>query len=173
MNLKISSLNISIEEHPYVYPQELIDALEDYKNGKRNAKRRMYKYVNKKISEKYYNELIEKYGFFHRMNKAKLERKRKQKIKEALCVPLALIVLFGSMLITLGEIVVRDGKGPALVYIVLWFWALDYAFQKDSKSKTITKLQFENEMLKERIEIYKEGNKNLEFDKETCYEEKT
>ena len=152
------SLKHDIEMYPEMWSKEIVTAVEDYKNGKRNSKRKLRKFVNREISEHYYNVLVERYAFSHRMNRAKTERERKQKIKEVFCMALSFVVLLGSMATTLGEIVVRGEKGAALVYIVLWFWAIEYAIGSDSKSKQISRLELENKILKERLKNYERSD---------------
>ena len=158
MNLKLSSLYLSIEEHPYVYSQELLDAFEDYKNGKSNAKRKMRKYVNKEISEKYYNELLEKYSFFHRMNRAKIERERKQKIKRILCCILSISVLLCSAESSLDYLLSKYSVESAVYYFFLYLWAVFYAFAYNPNLDEIAKLERENKILKEKIKNYERSD---------------
>ena len=119
------SLKHDIEQHPDFWSKEIVAALEDYKNGK--SEKKLRKFVDREISENYYSELIKRYRIIHLINKDKRDRERARKIKDTLCSILALVILFGSMFITAGEIVVRDGKGSALVYVVLFLWAVKYA----------------------------------------------
>lgn len=122
---------MSLKRNPKFYPElqdkELLAALEDYKNGKKSAIKKLRKFVNHTISEQYYDLLIAEYRLVHNSNRIRNERKRAKKIKSVFCGIVACIVLFGSMLITVGEILVRDGKGVALVYVVLFLWAVTYA----------------------------------------------
>ena len=55
------SLQFDIEEYPEMWSKELVAAVEDLKNGKRNAKRNLRKFVNREISPYYYTKLIERY----------------------------------------------------------------------------------------------------------------
>lgn len=149
------SLKHDIEEYPDMWSKEIVAALENYKNGEINSKRKLRKFVNREISEHYYNVLIERHAFEHRINKAKKERERSQRRKDVLFSILSFIILFGSMATTLGEIVVRYGKGIAFIYFFLWICAIDYVVEKDKKSKQIEKLERENEYLKESLKIYR------------------
>lgn len=54
-------LKWEIGKHPFLYSKELIATVEDLKNGKWGAKRKLRKFVNREISEHYYNMLIEEY----------------------------------------------------------------------------------------------------------------
>ena len=55
------SLKADIEKYPNLWSKELVAVIEDLKKGKMGAKRKLRKFVNKEISEHYYNELIERY----------------------------------------------------------------------------------------------------------------
>lgn len=145
------SLKHDIEEYPNMWSKEIVAALENYKNGELNSKRKLRKFVNREISEHYYNVLIERHAFEHRINKAKKERERSQRRKDVLWSIVSIIVLFGSMAITLGEIVVSYGKGIAVIYFFLWICAINYITEKDEKSRRIESLERQNEFLKERL----------------------
>ena len=145
------SLKHDIEKYPEMWSKEIVAALKEYKNGKRNSKRKLRKFVGREISQHYYNELIERHGFSHRMNQAKNERKRLQKIKHTLYSVAAFIILFSSMAYTLSFILSEYDKSGAILYFFLWLWAIDYALEKDAKSKRIEELERENERLKEKL----------------------
>lgn len=55
------SLKLDIEEYPEAWSKEIVAAVEDLKNGKRNAKRNLRKFVNREISQYYYEKLIDRY----------------------------------------------------------------------------------------------------------------
>lgn len=156
------SLKHDIEEYPEMWSKEIVAALEDYKNGKRNSKRKLRKFVNREISEYYYNELIKRYAFFHRTNRAKRDRTRTRKIKSVLCIVIAIAVMLSATESALEYLLVTYGEECAILYFFLYIWAIFYAFAYNPNSDKITKLELENEVLKERIETYKEVNKKLE-----------
>ena len=143
------SLKHDIAEYPEMWSKEIVSAVEDYKNGKWNSKRKLRKFVNREISEHYYNELIERYAFFHRMNRAKRERERARKIKSVISV----VTILFSWLCTICYLIERDQGHFAFWYFLLWAWAFFYALS--SSDDEIKKLKRENELLKERLEIYK------------------
>ena len=95
------------------------------------------------------------------ITKNEKDKERKQKIKNTCSGVIALIVLFASMLSTLGDLVVKYGKGSALWYLVLWLWAFDHFLDKDTKSKRISQLELENKLLKKYLETHKNVNKEL------------
>ena len=117
------SLKHDIEEYPEMWSKEIVAAVEDYKNGKRNSKKKLRKFVNREISEYYYNELIERYSTFHRINKDKKDRELSRKIKSVLSVA----ILWISMLCGLVYVIEQHGKSAAVWYISLWIWAFSYA----------------------------------------------
>ena len=160
------SLKHDIAEYPEMWSKEIVAALEDYKNGKRNSKRKLRKFVNREISEHYYNELIERYAFFHRMNKAKRERKQSRKIKIVLCIILAISILLSALESALDYLLITYEAEFAVLYFFLYLWAIFYAFAYDPNSDKISRLETENKLLKERIEIYKHSNKELEAELE-------
>lgn len=115
-----------IEEHPEMWSKEIVAAVENYINGKWNAKRILRKFVNHEISQSYYNELIERHSFSHHINK----EKRNRKISENIKAILAVIILFHSMSCGLAYILEQYGKSGAFWYFFLWFWAFDYALRR-------------------------------------------
>lgn len=124
--------------------KELLDAIEDYQNGKKNSEKRLYKCVEKRIiSAEAYDNLIKKYADMHTINKNKNKTNVPQKITEILCSVAAVVVLFGSMLSTLGIVTTQNGKGAAVWYFFIWLWAFYYAVSKDSKTEKIRKLEQE------------------------------
>jgi len=98
--------------------------------------------------------------FTDRVHKKHSERPKK--IKNTFCSVVAVIILFVSMGSALQDLVVHYGKGIAVTYFLLWFWAFDYAFQKDSKSIRISELEYENEVLKNILENYKNSDEQLQ-----------
>lgn len=155
------SLMLSIEEHPEEWSKEVVAALDDYKNGKRNSKRRLHKFVNREISEYYYNELIEKYAFFYRTNRAKRDRETKRKIKSVLCIITAIAVMLSATESALNYLLDTYDSEIAVLYLFLYIWAIFYAFTYDPNSNKIAKLELENEILKNSLEISKTDNKKL------------
>lgn len=131
--------------------KKYLDTVEDLRDGKKNAKKRLYKYVEEgKISIETYNELIERYATFHRINREKRDRETSQKIKDVLFGVMAFVVLIGSMASTLGYVVVHYGKGTAAWYFIIWLWAFNYVISIDSKK--IRELEQENRQLKDKID---------------------
>jgi hypothetical protein len=64
------SLKHDIEKHPWAFSKELLEAVEDYKSGKRNSKRRLRKIVNRdRLSDHFYKETIERYSDLYQKNK--------------------------------------------------------------------------------------------------------
>lgn len=115
-----------IEEYPEEWSKEIVKALEDYKNGERNSEKELRKFVNREISEYYYNELIERYGSFHRINKEKKERERIRKIKRGFCITASIIILISSLLCTLAYLIERDEESSAVWFFFLWIFAFGY-----------------------------------------------
>lgn len=77
------------------------------------------------------------------------------KFKAVLCTVVAIVILFGSMGSTLGDLLTHYGKGIAICYFFLYFWAIFYAFEKDPNIK----LEREIESLKiEKIKLEEEKN---------------
>ena len=129
---------------------ELFDTIDDARKGKKKAIKKLSEHHQKGyLSTEEYNKILTEY----RINKDKKDRERSRKIKDVLCGVVAFFVLFGSFANTLGEIVVQHGKGIAFWYFFLWIWAFFYALS--SSDDEIKKLKRENELLKERLEIYK------------------
>ena len=143
---------------------ELLNTIEDAKKGKKKAIAKLSKYVESgAISTEVYNQIIEEIRTSpNKHTKDKKDRERSRKKKAVLCGVVAFIVLFVSMACGLVYFFEQYGKAIAVCYFFLWFWAIDYAVDKDTKSEKITKLELENELLKERLEIYKEVNKKSE-----------
>ena len=160
------SLKHDIEEYPEMWSKEIVSAVEDYKNGKRNSERKLRKFVNREISEYYYNELIERYAFFHRMNQAKQERERTRKIKSVLCVVLAISVLLSALESALDYLLIKYEAEFSVLYFFLYVWAIFYAFEYDPNSDKLSRLGGENERLKDSLETYKNSNKRLEAELE-------
>ena len=109
---------------------ELLNTIDDAKKGKQGAIEKLAKYVDDgKLSREEYIPFIMRC----RRNKTKKDDERLQKIKDVLCGTASSLILLGSMATTLGEIVVRHGKGIAVPYLFLWIWALSYACSASSK----------------------------------------
>lgn len=153
------SLKFDIEEFPEKWNKEIVAAVEDYKNGKRNAKRKLRKFVNREISEHGYNELLLRYSDLYRKSKNIRYEEQAKKIKDVFLSSASLLVLFGSMSSALGDLIVRHGKGSAVLYFFLWLWSLNYAVSTDSKE--ISRLTGENNYLKDEISYYKGTNEKL------------
>lgn len=139
-------------QNPSQWSKEFLDTVEDVQKGKQGACERLYKYVEEgAISTKAYNDLIEKYG----IKKEEKKTDRLKKIKSTFCAIASVVILFASMGRALQDLVVHYGKGIAVVYFFLWFWAFFYAVEKDEKSRRIERLERENEYLKESLKIYR------------------
>ena len=149
------SLKHDIEEYPNMWSKEIVAALENYKNGEINSKKKLRKFVNREISEHYYNVLIERHAFAHRLNKAKKERERSKKIRRVLCSIFAIAVLMSATESALDYLIVKYSEESAVLYFFLYLWAIFYAFTFDPDSDKIAKLERENEHLKESLKIYR------------------
>ena len=162
------SLKHDIAEYPEMWSKEIVAALDDYKNGKWNSKRKLRKFVNREISEHYYNELIERYAFFHRTNQAKRERERSRKIKRVLCIVVSIVTMFFSGLCTLVYLVEEYGEGIAFWYVLLSLFSFSYITSASSEEdeKKISRLVTENELLKDSLETYKNSNEELKAELE-------
>lgn len=109
---------------------ELLNAIDDAKKGKKKAIEKLAKYVEDgRLSREEFGPLI----MHCRINKAKKDDERLQKIKDAFCGIASSLILLGSMATTLGEIVVRHGKGIAVPYLFLWLWAFEYVCSTGTK----------------------------------------
>ena len=153
-----------LEKLPVAWSKELVISVTDYIDGKKNSKKRLREFVNREISENYYNQLIERYGGIHRINKDKRERELKRKIKNGICITASIIILLTSLAETLGNIVVRYGNTHALLFFFLWFGAvfyiIEYLSQEDSKM--IKAINWENERLKDELADCKHTIRELE-----------
>lgn len=116
------SLEYDIEEFPELWSQSLVDAVENYKNGERNSARKLRKFVKREISQCYYDELIERYGAFHHINKEKRKRKEVRKIKSII----AASVIFLSHFFVFGYVAIEYGKTIAIGYMLLSFWSFSH-----------------------------------------------
>lgn len=123
------SLKFDIDEHPYMWSEKIVSAVEDYKNGEINSKRKLRKFVDREISEYYYNELIERHRVCHLINKEKRERARTQKVKEIF----ASIIILASWLCTIVYLIEHKHGHLAFWYFLLFFWAIDYISKPSSK----------------------------------------
>lgn len=153
------SLKHDIEEYPEFWSKELVAALKDYKNGEWNSKRKLRKFVNREISEHYYNELIERHGFSYRINKERQDRKRSKKIKKTLWGIGAFWILLESFLLTWGYVINRYEKTGGFWYLFLYIFAI--CFILDYNSEEVSKLKYENERLKEELEHYKSNERDV------------
>lgn len=144
------SLKHDIEEYPEFWSKELVAALKDYKNGERNSKRKLRKFVNREISEHYYNELIERHSFSYRVNKAKQDRKRKWRVKKVILGIISFVVLLMSFLCTLKDMVLWYDEIGGFWYIILFFIAL--WFIGEVNADEVSNLKRENEILKLKLE---------------------
>lgn len=119
-------LEFDIEEYPEEWSEEIVKALEDYKNGEKNSEKELRKFVNREISEYYYNKLIERHGNIHRINKYKKEQERSRNIKRGVCIAASFIILLSSMLCTLAYLIERGEKETAVCFFYLWIFAFGY-----------------------------------------------
>lgn len=155
------SLKFDIEKHPEMWSEELVAAVEDYKNGKRNSKRKLRKFVNREISEHYYNELTERYAVFHRINKEKEERKKRKEIRRKAMAVIAVVFSLCSILYVAGEICQKGSKGFAVIYFLLGLGLFGFVASLGGKESQeyIERLERENEQLKAELEVYKKSRK--------------
>ena len=127
------------------------------------------KYVNSgAISAEVYQKIIKEFEAIQSdeiPNQDVQAPQRKPKEKEKINLSklikgiLSVFILLFSMSCGLVYVIEQYGKGIAVFFLFLWFWAFDYAFEKDTKSKTIEKLERENKILKDILHIYKHNNK--------------
>lgn len=126
---------------------ELNNLFVDAKKGKKEAINKLSEYAqNGSIGAQEYKKLL----IVHEINKYKKNKEIKRNIKGLL----ALIVLLSSLVFSIAYLIEPYGKSGAFWFILLWLWALDCAIDKDSKSKKNSKLEIQNELLKEKIEAY-------------------
>lgn len=147
------NLKHDIEKYPNMWRKEIVDALENYKNGEISSKRKLRKFV----SEYYYNELVKRYDYMYRINKAKKDRERSKKIKSVLCIIFAIAVLISSTESSLDYLIVKYSAESAVLYFFLYLWAIFYAFATDPNSKQFKKLERENKILKLQLEKLQEN----------------
>ena len=152
------SLKLDIDEYPHAWSKELVDALQDYKNGERNSENNLRKFVNREISEHYYNVLIERHRTTHRINKDKRERKRKKKIKKVIWGIGSFVVLLISFSCTLGYMTSRYGKSGGFWYFFLFIFALGFIGQINEEE--FSDLKRENETLKLKLESHERSDAN-------------
>lgn len=115
-----------LEKLPVAWSKELVKAVTDYMDGKKDSEKRLRELVNREISENYYNQLVERYGSIHRINKYKKEREHSRKIKRGFCIAASIIILSSSMLCTLAYLIERSEKATAVCFFFLWIFAFGY-----------------------------------------------
>lgn len=144
------SLQTDIDKSPWSYSEDLVSALRDYKNGKRNSEKKFRKLARRYISDNYCNELIVRHETAHRINKEKRARETSQKRKDMLCRVASFVTVFFSLLCTITYLIENRLGSLAFWYFLLWAWALGYV--ASSSDKEIARLERENENLKAKLE---------------------
>lgn len=126
-------LEFDDDEAPSARTQKFLDAIDDLRNGKPNAADKLAKYVDDgTISAEDYDRLIKRYGAIHegenahKASKSFFDVDKREKLKEKFLSILAFVVLLHSFACALVDLVVQYGKGIALFYFILWFWAVLY-----------------------------------------------
>ena len=97
-----------------------------------------------------------------------MNNKKPWKIKEIFCGILAFLVLLNSLAETLGILVVKYEKSVAVWYLLLWLWAFYYV--ATTTDKDFSKIELENELMKEKIIVYENRIKELEAKTEMQHE---
>ena len=126
---------------------ELFDTIDEAKKGESKAIAKLEKLVeNGVLSREEYGGFI----FGCRLTETRKSRERSQKIKHIIWNAVAIVVVLESFGCTLGEFVVRYGKGIAVWYFFLCLALLGY-YSSERASK-LSKLKQENERLKSELE---------------------
>ena len=158
MSLK-STKDIDIERHPELWSKEIVTAVENLKEGKLGAKRKLKKFVNREITYKYYEELVERYKD---ANKKKGTYIFGHPIKEWLPVLQFFLIDF-AIYGVLSQI-----KNPnnwtygSVIYLLISFFLYHYSNvdEKEQKDYEIVELKREIYKLKE---ISKSDKAYIEF----------
>jgi hypothetical protein len=141
------SLKHDIEEYPEMWSKEIVAVVEDLKNGKRNAKRKLRKFVNREISPYYYNELIERYK--------KPKKEKKQRVLYLFGYSLGEwmpVLLFFSVVGAVG--IIGEAIGEYNIWAIISAVYLLTAFLLYHHSSTEEKQQKEREIAELKHEIY-------------------
>ena len=146
------TLKGDIEEYPEMWSKEIVAAVEDYKNGKWNSKRKLRKFVNREISQYYYNELIKRYAFSHRTNRAKRDREVSGKVKKIISYTLFyLSVIIAICILVDAVVIVKNNFWVSISAGYLFLLAFSYHYDTTETERKNTELKRENELLREKI----------------------
>ena len=158
------SLKHDIEEYPEMWSKEIVAAVEDYKNGKWNSKRKLRKFVNREISEYYYNELIERHKGANKTQKEK-KRKKDEIYLNGYPIKEYLPILFFFSVIAAIYIIFSAIKNPnfwveaSAIYLLIAFFLYYYSNTSDIESKDHEIAQLKQEISK--LESIRECDKHI------------
>ena len=114
-------------------PTELIVAIEAYMNGKQESEDKLYKFVEEGvISSDEYSFILKIHSHTHLSNKWKKEWRAEHKIIYNLRCFAAIVIVFGSMLLTLSYVILEYGTPFGILFFFLWIWAF-YHFVEDDE----------------------------------------
>lgn len=151
------SLKHDIEKHPWAFSKELLEAVEDYKSGKRNSKRRLRKIVNRdRLSDHFYKETIERYSDLYQKNKK--DNKHQiylfgYKAKDWLPV-LMFVVHILAICIVLSSVAKPNFWVQAAATFIMLSWFANHHFDTqriEEKDQRINELETEIKRLKSNI----------------------
>lgn len=113
-------------------PAELIVAIEAYMKGKEESEDKLYKFVEEGvISADEYSFILKIHRHTHLSNKWKKEWRAKHKIIYNLRCFAAIVIVFGSMLLTLSYVILEYGTPFGVLFFFLWIWAFYSFFAED------------------------------------------
>jgi hypothetical protein len=134
---------LDIEKIPDEDRQKILKAIEDFKKGKKRAKRKLYKYVKqKRLNRYFYKELVEKYG------SKKDYVINNEFIWECFAI-LMIFLFFGSICILVNSIIVRWSVWVvislvSLILCLLNFYIIKIDYKQDLHHKVTWIAQKEN-----------------------------
>lgn len=112
---------------------ELLIAVKAYMNGEKESEDKLYKLVEEGvISSDECNFILKIHRHTHLSNKWEKEWQAEHKIRHNLCCFAAIVILFGSMLLTLSYVILEYGTPFGVLFFFLWIWAF-YYFIEDNK----------------------------------------
>ena len=148
------SLKLDIEKHPERWGKEIVAAVEDYKNGEINSKRKFRKIAKNKMSEYYCNELIERYASLHAFNAEQKKRERKLKFKRYITKFLAAVFWLGTFFYVAADVIIKHGVGIGVTYFIAGIVFANVVFSLQNEESK--KLRHENKELRQKNEILEE-----------------
>ena len=109
---------------------ELLVAVEAYMNGEKESEDKLYKLVEDGvISSDECSFIFKIHSHTHLSNKWEKEWRAEHKIRHNLCFIAAIVIIFGSMLLTLCYVILEYGTPFGVLFFFLWIWAFYYSIE--------------------------------------------